>query len=79
MPASVNLGDTVAGCNGPMYRNSRVRFAGVTDGLSNTIFAGEKTALLADATWGRAPRLRGLGTSGAFAPSAPTASGPGTF
>ena len=51
MPASVNLDDTVAGCNGPMYRNSRVRFAGVTDGLSNTVFAGEKTALLADATW----------------------------
>jgi len=51
MPASVNLDDAVAGCNGPMYRNSRVRFAGVTDGLSNTVFAGEKTALLADATW----------------------------
>jgi prepilin-type processing-associated H-X9-DG protein len=51
MPASVNVDDPVRGCNGPIYRNSRIRFAGVTDGLSNTVFAGEKTPFLADATW----------------------------
>jgi prepilin-type N-terminal cleavage/methylation domain-containing protein/prepilin-type processing-associated H-X9-DG protein len=51
MPATVNLDDPVLGCNGPIYRNSRIRFAGVTDGLSNTVFAGEKTPFLADATW----------------------------
>jgi len=41
----------VTGCNGPIYRNSHITFAGVTDGLSNTVFAGEKTPFLADATW----------------------------
>jgi prepilin-type N-terminal cleavage/methylation domain-containing protein/prepilin-type processing-associated H-X9-DG protein len=51
MPAATNLDDPVKGCNGPIYRNSRVTFAGVTDGLSNTIVAGEKTPYLADATW----------------------------
>ena len=35
---------------GPMYRNSRVRFAEVTDGLSNTIFVGEHTSI-SDKTW----------------------------
>ena len=47
----VNLDDPVLGCNGPIYRNSSVRFAGVTDGLSNTVFASEKTPFLADASW----------------------------
>ncbi len=42
MPATVNYENTVTGCNGPIYRNSRVTFAGVTDGLSNTVFAGER-------------------------------------
>ena len=42
--------DPVRGCNGPIYRNSRV-LAGVTDGLSNTVFASEKTPYLADAWW----------------------------
>ncbi|MCA1685361.1 MAG: DUF1559 domain-containing protein, partial [Planctomycetia bacterium] len=51
MPASVNVDDPVRGCNGPIYRNSRVTYAGVTDGLSNTVFAGEKSPYLADATW----------------------------
>jgi prepilin-type N-terminal cleavage/methylation domain-containing protein/prepilin-type processing-associated H-X9-DG protein len=51
MPASTNLEDPVKGCNGPIYRNSRVRFAAVIDGLSNTVVAGEKTPYLADATW----------------------------
>ena len=51
IPAAVNASDTVKGCNGPIYRNSRVTYAAVTDGLSNTVFAGEKTPYLADATW----------------------------
>ena len=51
MPASVNEEDPLTGCNGPIYRNSRVTYAGVTDGLSNTVVAGEKTPYLADATW----------------------------
>jgi len=37
--------------NGPFYRNSRTRVSGVTDGLSNTVFVGERTSKLADATW----------------------------
>ena len=51
MPASVNYDETVRGCNGAMHRNSRVRYAEVTDGLSNTVIAGEKTPYLADASW----------------------------
>ncbi len=35
---------------GPMYRNSRVRYADITDGLSNTIFVGEHTTI-SDKTW----------------------------
>jgi len=50
-PANVNYDDSIKGCNGPLYRNSRVTYAGVTDGLSNTVIAGEKTPYLADATW----------------------------
>jgi len=37
--------------NGPFYRNSRTRIASVRDGLSNTVFLGERTSKLADATW----------------------------
>jgi prepilin-type N-terminal cleavage/methylation domain-containing protein/prepilin-type processing-associated H-X9-DG protein len=67
MPASVNLDDPVAGCNGPIYRNSRVSYAAVTDGLSNTVVAGEKTPYLADATWvGIVPGYRHF-AYGAFA------------
>jgi prepilin-type processing-associated H-X9-DG protein len=50
-PANTNYDDPVKGCNGPIYRNSRIPYAGVTDGLSNTAFASEKTPFLADATW----------------------------
>ncbi len=50
-PANTNYDDPVRGCNGPIYRNSAIRFADVTDGLSNTVVAGEKTPYLADATW----------------------------
>ncbi|WP_145270531.1 DUF1559 domain-containing protein [Tautonia plasticadhaerens] len=37
--------------DGPFYRNSRTRVAGVRDGLSNTIFLGEKSSILCDSTW----------------------------
>ncbi len=50
-PASTSYDDPVVGCNGPIYRNSGVKYAAVTDGLSNTVFASEKTPFLADATW----------------------------
>jgi prepilin-type processing-associated H-X9-DG protein len=50
-PANTSYDDTTKGCNGPIYRNSRVAYAAVTDGLSNTVLAGEKTPYLADATW----------------------------
>ncbi len=51
IPATVNQSDPVRGCNGPIYRNSRVPYAAVTDGLSHTVVAGEKAPYLADATW----------------------------
>jgi prepilin-type N-terminal cleavage/methylation domain-containing protein/prepilin-type processing-associated H-X9-DG protein len=50
-PPNTNYDNLQSGDNGPMYRNSRVPYAGVTDGLSNTAFASEKTPYLADATW----------------------------
>ncbi len=37
--------------DGPLYRNSRTRFANVTDGLSNTVFVGEHHPILSDKTW----------------------------
>lgn len=36
--------------SGPFYRNSAVRFADVTDGLSNSVFIGEHTTI-SDKTW----------------------------
>jgi prepilin-type N-terminal cleavage/methylation domain-containing protein/prepilin-type processing-associated H-X9-DG protein len=37
--------------NGVLYRNSAVRIADVRDGMSNTIFVGERSSDLALATW----------------------------
>ncbi len=37
--------------DGPFYRNSRIRAADVKDGLSNTVFLGEKSSILCDSTW----------------------------
>ncbi len=51
IPANISPDDLVRGSNGPIYRNSHVTTAGVTDGLSNTVVAGEKTPYLADASW----------------------------
>ncbi len=37
--------------NGAMYRDSAMRAADVTDGLSKTVFAGERSSNLADSVW----------------------------
>ena len=37
--------------DGPFYRNSHIRIADVTDGLSNTVFLGEHSSALSDKTW----------------------------
>lgn len=44
-------GDVSKVADGPFYRNSRVQFREITDGLSNTIFLGEHSSLLSDKTW----------------------------
>ena len=41
--ATVNLDDTPLQSDGVFYRNSDTRFRDVTDGLSNTLFLGERT------------------------------------
>jgi prepilin-type N-terminal cleavage/methylation domain-containing protein/prepilin-type processing-associated H-X9-DG protein len=37
--------------DGPFYPNSHTRIADVTDGLSNTIFVGERSSYLSNNTW----------------------------
>jgi prepilin-type N-terminal cleavage/methylation domain-containing protein/prepilin-type processing-associated H-X9-DG protein len=37
--------------NGVLFRNSRIAFRDVTDGLSQTLLVGERSRNLADATW----------------------------
>lgn len=37
--------------NGPFYPNSHTKPADVTDGLSNTIFIGERSSILSNNTW----------------------------
>ncbi len=37
--------------DGPFFRNSNIRFADITDGLSNSILLGEHTSRLSDKTW----------------------------
>lgn len=44
-------GDASRLADGPFFRNSRIRFADVTDGLSNTVLLGEHTSRLSDKTW----------------------------
>jgi prepilin-type N-terminal cleavage/methylation domain-containing protein/prepilin-type processing-associated H-X9-DG protein len=45
-------GDLSGKANGPFYRNSTVRVADVTDGLTNTVFFGEQTSYhTIGATW----------------------------
>ncbi|MHC5537490.1 DUF1559 family PulG-like putative transporter [Singulisphaera rosea] len=40
--------DTITG---PFYKNSRIKVADVTDGLSNTVFLGERSSSISDNTW----------------------------
>ncbi len=70
--------------NGAMYRNSKVRVADVTDGLSNTVFAGERSSNIADSVWPGAvpfsthfawPPFASIGTGGINRPY----DGPGAF
>src|SRR5262249_26821241 len=37
--------------NGPFYKNSHTKVASVTDGLSNTVFIGERSSRISDNTW----------------------------
>ena len=37
--------------DGPFYRNSRIRAADVSDGMSNTVFIGEHSSSLSNKTW----------------------------
>jgi len=41
---NVSLSNTAVGGGGVFFRNSRTRFARITDGLSNTFFVGERRA-----------------------------------
>jgi prepilin-type N-terminal cleavage/methylation domain-containing protein/prepilin-type processing-associated H-X9-DG protein len=51
-PSSDGLTGTYgAGGRGAFYRNSKTRFAEVTDGLSNTIFVGERSGNHSPSTW----------------------------
>jgi prepilin-type processing-associated H-X9-DG protein len=71
--------------DGPLYRNSLTNAYGVDDGLSNTVFVGEHSASLSDATWvgvvpGAAtcplPRFAAGPTCGPAAPQVNFRSGP---
>jgi prepilin-type N-terminal cleavage/methylation domain-containing protein len=49
-PWGYTAGDHKKIANGPFYRNSQVRFAEITDGLTKTVFLGEH-AIISDKTW----------------------------
>jgi prepilin-type processing-associated H-X9-DG protein len=70
--------------NGAMYRNSETRATDVADGLSNTVFAGERSSNLADSLWAGVvpfsthfawPPFASLGTGGTNRPY----DGPGAY
>lgn len=44
-------GDASKVADGPFFRNSKVKFRQITDGLSKTIFFGEHSGRLSDKTW----------------------------
>ena len=48
IPANSNIPVTI---DGPFYPNSKTTVAGVTDGLSNTVFLGEHSSILSNKTW----------------------------
>jgi len=45
------LADWSSIANGPLYRNSRLRPAAITDGLSKTVFLGEHSQALSQKSW----------------------------
>jgi prepilin-type N-terminal cleavage/methylation domain-containing protein len=49
-PWGYTIGDHKKIANGPFYRNSKVRFAEITDGLTKTVLIGEH-AIISDKTW----------------------------
>jgi len=73
---------TGAAGTGAFYRNSQTRIANVTDGLSNTIFVGERCSLHSPTTWtgavtgARVPAW--MATQGWTIPYTPPASAPNT-
>lgn len=46
-----NAGGTGQSANGPFFRNSRTTVASVTDGMSNSIFVGERSGNHSPSTW----------------------------
>jgi prepilin-type N-terminal cleavage/methylation domain-containing protein/prepilin-type processing-associated H-X9-DG protein len=52
VPEPVTANNNVpARIDGPFYRNSRIRVASVSDGLTNTVFIGEHSSFLSNKTW----------------------------
>jgi len=52
MDAAEPLGNGLTSViDGPFYKNSRIRPADVTDGLSSTVFIGERSSSICDGTW----------------------------
>jgi prepilin-type N-terminal cleavage/methylation domain-containing protein/prepilin-type processing-associated H-X9-DG protein len=87
-----NVGNSTLWCswpvtlqpNGAMYRNSRVRVVDVSDGLSNTVFVGERSSNIGDSVWPGAvpfsthfawPPFASIGTGGTNRPY----DGPGAY
>ncbi|MCS7270085.1 MAG: DUF1559 domain-containing protein, partial [Gemmataceae bacterium] len=50
-----DMEDNIGRGNGTFFRNSRIRLADITDGLSNTFIIGERTSDIALSTWVGAP------------------------
>lgn len=50
-PEFIPLTGKFATIDGPFFRNSRIRAADVSDGLSSTVFVGEHSPRLSDKTW----------------------------
>ncbi len=74
---SSDVGDNSNPGNGILYRNSRVRFADVTDGTTNTIVVGERSWAQTNGTWIGTPN-NGLIRAGQKNPYAPLMS-PASF